>query len=631
MGTKPMPEKSHLKLVSIHIKKSPQAMGLAALLLKSYLELEQTKGDTVLKKLNTTCLDFYSNEPVEIILESLEKTKLDLVGFSTYIWNRQKVVWLATQLKNKYPDIIVFAGGAEASANPVSLLNDGPFDFVIKGEAELTLSEVMKELLADKSADRIGLENIPGVYTQKNIQDIQSIQDAPLVMNLDKLPSPFLQGSVDLKNRKGVLWELCRGCKFHCTYCYEGLGVKTVRNFSLERIKAELELFEANKIDQIFVLDPIFNRDPKRTKEILELITKIAPQIHFIFEIRTEYLQEDVVALFRNIHCSLQIGLESTNPEALKAVRRNFDSEKYALKIELLNVYNVSFGLDLIYGLPKDSLSGFKKSLDYAVRLQPNHLDIFVLSVLPGTELYEDQQKFELNVKADAPYSLISSPTFSEKEMKEAALLSEVVDLFYNRGTAVPWFFMVLETLQVEPSTFFDRFLNTTYKKQKKDISVSEILQHQIEFIQEQFQLSGYELWFSVLRDIIQYHHALNQSLMAGPISETTNNKSKILTLAPATKIVHLEYNLENLMSVGEYTFEEFLEIYKPEKTSLLVYNSGGEVICETIDFTWALFLEKFEQQNSIANVVKNEPFKEIASKEISEFVEFCLQQNILV
>jgi|GEM_PF-142193 len=690
-----MSVKRNIKLVSIHVRRSSQAMGLAALMLKAQLLAEEG----ISGKISVDCLDFYLDDGeiadqdiggqetgdtekykennkdekiYEIISDGLNDPGLPaMVGFSTYVWNRPLVVELARRLKKQFPGSIVFAGGAEASANPVSLLNDGGFDFVVKGEAEKTIVRVMRDLLDNQGQ---GLDQIPGVYTQTN--RLQEVCQAPPVEDLDALPSPYLGGLVDLKKQKAVLWELSRGCRFHCTFCYEGLGVKTVRKFSLKRIRAELELFETEQINQVFVLDPVFNLNPGRTKEVLELILEIAPLIHFTFEVRAEFLRRDVVELFARLRCNLQIGLESANPDALAAVRRTFDAEKFAARVGLLNEYDVIFGLDLIYGLPQDTLSGFKTGLDYAVGLQPHHLDIFPLSVLPGTELAAQREVFGLEVMPVAPYTLVSSPSFTEHDMKKAALLATVVEVFYNRGAAVYWFFMVVETLQVSASEIFEGFARWVYLEKismtnpagDQDLAimtylqnflVNEILENQVGYLEDLFCRSGRGELFGVLSDLVQYHFALAQALRdasafaatlgpvtrqskeAGPGNESLSGgasgavekgpKNMPLRLSSAVRILRLRHNLDDLSHVGQYTFEEFLREFQADDTTVLVYPWEGEVISEPVEPEWGNLLERFRVENTLENILKNNSSTGFSRKNTNDFITYCLDRRILL
>ena len=144
-----------------------------------------------------------------------------------------------------------------------------------------------------------------------------------------------------------------------------------------------------------------------------ELIRQKAPNTFFHFECRAELLNPELVAAFSRISCSLQIGLQSARPEVLKLVARSINRKEFAGKIALLNNAGIIFGFDLIYGLPGDNLAGFKESIDYALSLYPNSLEIFRLSVLPGTTLFDQRQELGLVSPTEPPYLVESTPQFS--------------------------------------------------------------------------------------------------------------------------------------------------------------------------------------------------------------------------
>ena len=243
---------------------------------------------------DVSCIDYCLDQGIDIIADSILQRKPDAVGFSTYLWNTGHVMKIAGIIKDRSPEIHLFAGGAEASSSPEKLINSGLFDFVIKGEGELATVEAISRLLKNEPLE-------------------QSIFSIP-VPDLNELPSPFLNGTVKLENNGGILWELSRGCPFKCDFCFESRGVSDVRTFSLDRIKAELELFEKHNISQVFVLDPTFNKNRERAKKILKMIAQTAPEIHFTFEVRTEFLDREMAKLFKSVNCSLQIGLQSSAP-----------------------------------------------------------------------------------------------------------------------------------------------------------------------------------------------------------------------------------------------------------------------------------------------------------------------------
>ncbi|MEE9910803.1 MAG: B12-binding domain-containing radical SAM protein [Deltaproteobacteria bacterium] len=615
-------KKLTLILVSIHIKDSPQAVPLAAASLKAQLD----SLPSISERLTTSFTDYTVDHSADFISKDLSRNIPDMIGFSTYLWNRQLVADACRIIKGKFPFVILFAGGAEATALPSVLLDCSPFDFIIKGEGEIVLAEVMSRLLTGDT-----LENIPGVFVKGAKRNPG--KDQQPVMDLDALPSPYLTGTLDPGRYSGLLWELSRGCPFKCGFCFESRGVAGVRKISLERIRKELEIFEEKKVTQVFVLDPTFNCDLKRAKKILRLILKTAPLIHFTFEIRAELVDREIALLFSRINCSLQIGLESASCKVLAHVNRTIDPVQFAEKISLLNSAGVIFGLDLIYGLPGDTFDGFRESLDYALRLQPNHLDIFPLAVLPGTALYDQAESFRLNFLRDAPYTLISSPGFSESGMARAEGLKNACDVFYNRGGAAGWMFMALETLDITPSDFLSDFaVYLSSYKQPLTLTREEITRMQSSFIREQFIRHNKKNLFPVMEDIIALHGALNRSLYAGPLAapgEGGFNDETVFSLSPGTILLSLKYNFDELMTVGELTFEEFLDFYHPQKTDLVVYNCGGAVKTQVIDHPLNRLLNSLTGVRTLRQACKKEKIK--ARKEVDEFLEFAVKEQIIL
>ena len=187
-----------------------------------------------------------------------------------------------------------------------------------------------------------------------------------------------------MRDYRGALWELARGCPYSCAYCYESKGEKKVRTIPLGRLEKELERFVERGTERVFVLDPTYNASRDRALSLLRLIEKKAGEIHFNFEVRAELLDRELVDAFSRIPCSLQIGLQSTNPEALALVNRPVDLKQFSKKIMLLNDAGIVFGIDLMYGLPGDTLSSFRSSVDYAVSLYPEQPRDFPARRLAG-------------------------------------------------------------------------------------------------------------------------------------------------------------------------------------------------------------------------------------------------------
>ncbi len=227
----------------------------------------------------------------------------------------------------------------------------------------------------------------------------------------------------------------------------------------MPRIEAELELFARSGVRYAFILDPTFNADKARAAAVLDLIRRKASQIRWKFEVRAELLDRALVHRFAALDCSLQIGLQSAHRDTLEAVNRpGFDRKAFSRAACSLSEAGVTFGLDLIYGLPGDGLGRFEESLDFALGLEPNHLDVFPLALLPGTLLAD--RAGELGIEADPrpPYLVRSTREMPPGDLEAAAALAAACDRFYTRGRAVAWFKAALAPLGMRPSAFLRGF-----------------------------------------------------------------------------------------------------------------------------------------------------------------------------
>jgi len=466
-----------LVLVAIHIKKSTRAVPLGPAMLAAVIH--RAFGEEV----QTAILNLFLDQPAVECADRILESDPDHVGFSMYVWNRTLALEIASVLKQRRPSLVIFAGGPEATADKVGVLADPAMDFVLAGEGEGLIIETLDSLLR-------------GATTQEIAASTRPIP----VKDLATLPSPYLDGTLRPADYGGALWELSRGCPFACDFCFESHGNAGIRRVPMDRVKAELDLFAASGIREVFVLDPTFNYHKANAKKVLRLIAVKAPDIHFFFEIRSEFIDREMARLFAAIRCSLQIGLQSAHGEVLRNINRNFDPADFEAKILLLHNADVIYGFDLIYGLPGDSLEGFRASLDFAMSLVPNHIDLFRLSVLPGTRLAETAPALNLEHEACNPYEVIASPTFSREDMALAARVAHGCDVFYNYGKAVPWFGIILEALEMSPSEVFERFAAWLASHPSEDLT-----QTQRDFIGSLFEEHGDSLAGSIAADIISY------------------------------------------------------------------------------------------------------------------------------
>jgi radical SAM superfamily enzyme YgiQ (UPF0313 family) len=518
--------KAQVVLAAVHLEPGPEAVPLGAASVAAALKAA-IPGLVV--RLTGTCV----KDGVEALARKIRAAIPDdgsgpvAAGFSLYSWNRETMVRAAALLRKERPLWFLFCGGPEASALPggLSQTEGGPFDAVIAGEGEAGAVQALgKWLNSDSNAAANTASENGGPFAAGDFA---------------AYPSPWLDGTLDAAKREGVLWELARGCPYSCAYCYESIGLrfdesmglfkshgsKRVRYTGEERLLAELRAFLRARVPYVFVLDPTFNADDKRAIRVLGLIetetqkalTGVQTQWHF--EVRAERLTGEQARRFARIGASLQIGLQTAGSKTAALIGRDFNRGHFMSGINRLNREGVIFGLDLIYGLPGDSLAGFKRSLDFALSLYPNNLDLFPLAVLPGTVLHERSAELGLDASKTAPYEVISSPDFPAADLSKAKRLCEAADVFYNQGRAVAWFNQVLYPLKVKPSAFLEGFSKHLETKLHDSSVPNSIEVQQLNYLSQQYRKANKTALLPAVQDIVRYHGAWGRALAENAIT----------------------------------------------------------------------------------------------------------------
>lgn len=616
-------------LVAIHHSLSPQAVPLANAYLKAYLSTDEELASAVSVELCDLC------SPVDVAgaAAAILAHAPDAVGFSLYLWNRATILELVAVLRRDRPDLTIFAGGPEVTATPERILSAAPFDFLIVGEGEIPFLEVVGRLHAGQSPC-----GAPG--TAYRGEGGAVVQPQRAVHLLDTIPSPLLTGALAVERYPGLLWQLSRGCDFGCDYCFDYRGERGARRFSLDRVDAELDFLVRSNVSQVFVLDSTFNVDRHRAKTILRMIRKRAPHIHFHFEVRSEFLDREMAGLFASITCSLQIGLQSADPAVLKKVKRLFDPRDFIGKVSLLNETGAIFGFDLIYGLPGDTLPGFRASLDFALRLYPNHLDIFPLAVLPGTPLAFRARAAGLDCLGEPPYTLEGSPSFPPADMAEARRLASATDIFYSRGRAVAWFGSVITALKLSPASFLERFGRWFRSQPDAATTEQELSDHRIwvlqrEFLQHIFSRHHAGKILPAALDLIDYHHHYAAALLAPPPEIPTDRELSNLdvlalscSISPSTQLARFSYEIVDLLEAGEIDLREFVACFAPAGSQAAIYPRGEEVYTESLLEPHFLLLESLDGVTSAGQIASR---LGISADEAASFLEFAVAEGMVI
>jgi radical SAM superfamily enzyme YgiQ (UPF0313 family) len=379
----------------------------------------------------TVLFEFTIKDSDSHITAVLAEARPDLIGFSCYLWNIRRVEALARSLKALWNPMIVI-GGPEVSFEPEHFLENPAFDYLIAGEGEIAFDRLIQTLESGKD-----LSSVPNLAWRNHGTVVQN----PVVpiLDLDALRNPYrLTDLGDVAHRIQYL-ELSRGCPFHCSYCLASLDNR-VRTFSLSRIQEDLRHVMDQGGKTFKFLDRTFNLRPESAMEVFRyLIDAHREGTVFQFEITGDLLPESVIS-FINTHAPkglfrFEIGIQSTNPTANRAVERHQDLGKLMKNIRLIQEGGViDLHLDLIAGLPQEDRVSFARTFDEVFALRPKELQLGFLKLLRGTPLRRDAEKYGIVYNEEPPYEIRKTRWLSEADLEEIHGVEAALDLFWNKG-----------------------------------------------------------------------------------------------------------------------------------------------------------------------------------------------------
>ena len=369
------------------------------------------------------------------IIDYIINRNTDILGLSLYLWNSERSLFIAEKVKEYSKDIKVVLGGPEINADNLQLIKNSNFDFAIEGEAEESFSLLIESIL--ECNDK---EKIPNLfYKDKRGNIYKNNYNKEADFQLNKYPSPYLNGIIPVDPERSTYIETVRGCRSECTYCFYPKSSNILRSIDIDETIKIIKNLKENGARELVFLDPTFNHRPHFERFLDALIdVNYDQQLRMFSEVRPEGITSNLIKKFKKANFNkIEIGMQSINQETLKKVKRFGSPTKVADVARKFADEGIDLLLDLIIGLPGDTKEDIIGGVEFFKKYNlEDYVQAFILSILPGTAMRKDAIKDGLNFLQYPPYRVISNNNFTKDELITTFLEAE--ELLDKRLDEVP-------------------------------------------------------------------------------------------------------------------------------------------------------------------------------------------------
>ena len=455
--------------------------------------------------------EYTINQQKDDIMRDIYLEHHDVVCVSCYIWNLSFVKELMADLIKILPGADFWAGGPEVSYDAEKFLTENSeFKGVMVGEGEETFKE------------------LAGYYVEKNPQDLKDMtgicyRDGDQIIHngwrqiMDLSSIPFIYKDLSEFKNRIIYYESSRGCPFSCSYCLSSID-KKLRFRDTETVKKELQFFIDNKVPQVKFVDRTFNCKHDHAMAIWKYINEHDNGVtNFHFEISADLLREEELQEMSTMRpglIQLEIGVQSTNPDTIKAIHRTMDFEKLKGIVDRIHSFgNIHQHLDLIAGLPYEDYDSFRHSFNDVYALKPQQLQLGFLKVLKGSHMMEMCREYGIVYKTQEPYEVLSTKWLDYDHVLKLKTVENMVEVYYNSGQ----FQNTLEYLEkFFPDAFsiYERLGSFYMEKGYGDVSHTRMRRYEIllEFLEDMPEIS-----MDQVKDQMVYDLYLRENLKSRP------------------------------------------------------------------------------------------------------------------
>jgi len=325
------------------------------------------------------------------LVERLKLAKPYLVGVSVMTPNISEAKQICELCRSL--GILTVLGGPHPTALPEQTLKYTNCDYVVVGEGELPLYDLLKSII-----DRQSIVKIKGIAFLG--EDILVLNERPPLINIDELPLPdrrFLD--LDLysgETTPGIVGNstvmfTSRGCPYGCTFCASKIiNQQRVRFRSMEKIYEEIDDIVSLGYNHITVEDDTLTLKKQRVKNFCSYLISEYPQLSWDCDSRVDTIDDELLYLMRKSNCKkIAFGVESGSSKILKSIGKRITVNNVINAFKLTKKHKILTQAFFMIGFPDETIKDIESTEELIYKIKPDFLFLSLLVPFPGTFAYD--------------------------------------------------------------------------------------------------------------------------------------------------------------------------------------------------------------------------------------------------
>lgn len=315
----------------------------------------------------------------------------DLFAVTGLLTSYQSLKELCVALKDRFPTSQIVIGGRITVMDPVLLFKHIPADFIIRGEGEEGLVQLVEQLDGNHDYDQVqGLayKDHDTIHRNGEAKPIKNISQYRIPYHRFDMDKYIKRCNIQSPNTPSINMLSSRGCPYSCSFCNNSKEKKPVRFYDVDQIAQSLDyLMDRYNLKHVTFNDDIFTVNKTHMKHVCNILEKRG--LSFSMSTRLDFLEEESIQLLDQSGCHyLCVGIESPAPKVAEIIDKRLDLDKYQKNIDSLKKSNIIVNYGFMIGYLGETEETINETRNFVIKNRIIY-SAFFANAFPMTKLYD--------------------------------------------------------------------------------------------------------------------------------------------------------------------------------------------------------------------------------------------------